>query len=335
LSAEASSADCGALPREVELCALVVHWGDRGALRSLVAAWPRGECRLGLVVVDNEGATEPAAETLPPATRWLAARQNLGFAGGINRALSETTAPFVLLLNPDAQPMPGALAALLEGFSLHPEAAGLAPRLLGRDGSAQHRWQLRPLPRARDLLGQALFLPLPRGAEREPEAGAQIAQPAAAALALRREVLLELGGLDERFHPAWFEDVDLCRRLAGADHRLLYWPAAAFRHGLGGSVETLGYGLFLWLYTRNLVRYARKHHGPLLASILRALVPVAAIARLLLVPIRPPRRAASRREAARGLLAVLAGALSGWRRPRALRERFDPATAEPLGDPGP
>ena len=36
--------------------------------------------------------------------------------------------------------------------------------------------------------------------------------PAAAALALRRPVFLELGGFDSRFVPAWWEDVDLAAR---------------------------------------------------------------------------------------------------------------------------
>jgi GT2 family glycosyltransferase len=308
----------------IELCALVVHWGDREALDALLASWPRDQPRCALVVVDNEGGAQPLAGELPPRTTWIAARQNLGFAGGVNRALRETTAPFVLLLNPDARPDPGALEALLDGFARLPGAAGLAPRLVGPGGDPQHRWQLRPLPRGRDLLGQALFLPLPRGERREPVAGAKLAQPAAAALALRRDVLLGLGGLDESFHPAWFEDVDLCRRLAAHGHELRYWPAAQFRHGLGGSVATLGYGPFLWVYTRNLVRYARRHHGRPLAVAVRALVPAGAVARWLLLPLRRPRRAASRGAAAQALLAVAAGALSDWRRPRALGARFAP-----------
>ncbi|HUP21825.1 MAG TPA: glycosyltransferase [Thermoanaerobaculia bacterium] len=304
----------------VALCALVVHWGDRDGLGALLRAWP-GEPRCALVVVDNEGAGPPSGE-LPPRTTWISARHNLGFAGGVNRALRATSAPFVLLLNPDAHPQPGALAALLDGFARHPEAAGLAPRLVGAGDTPQHRWQLRPLPRARDLLGQALFLPLPAGAAREPEAGEQVAQPAAAALALRREVLVELGGLDEGFYPAWFEDVDLCRRLAARGHRLLYWPRATFRHGLGGSVESLGYGAFLWVYARSLRRYAATHHSRWLAGALRLVLAVGAILRLALLPLRRPRRAPSRAAAARALLALAVGAISGWRLPRPLRDRF-------------
>ena len=75
-------------------------------------------------------------------------------------------------------------------------------------------WQLRRLPTPLALLAHALFWNPGAAAAAEPAAGAAIEQPAAAALALRRSVFEALGGFDEAFYPAWFEDVDLARRLA-------------------------------------------------------------------------------------------------------------------------
>jgi GT2 family glycosyltransferase len=154
----------------------------------------------------------------------------------------------------------------------------------------------------------------------EPPSGAPVEQPAAAALALRKSAVEEIGGLDAGFWPAWFEDVDLARRLAAAGQRVRYWPAARFRHGLGSTVPRLGYGPFLWIYDRNLVRYLRKHHGAGWALAARVLLVLGILLRLVLLPLRRPQRAASRREAFRGLFLVLAGVLSGWRWPRRLVE---------------
>jgi hypothetical protein len=151
--------------------------------------------------------------------------------------------------------------------------------------------------------------------EEEPEAGARVEQPAAAALALRREAFAAVGGFDAGFHPAWFEDVDLARRMKTAGLVLRYWPAAVFRHGLGSTVPRLGYGRFLWIYYRNLTRYLRKHHGPAWALAARAALVPGILIRLLLLPVRRPRRAESRGEAFTGLITVLAGALTGWRAP--------------------
>jgi len=314
---------------EPQLTGIAVCWGGASEVEELIAAWPAGP-RFELVVVDNGPEGDLAARIAAMKSgaaadvRVLDPGVNLGFAGGINAGAAAARAPAVLLLNPDAVPEPGALEALLDGLAAHPEAAGLAPRLVGPDGRAQHRWQLRRLPGLATLLAQAAFLPAGAGPRREPAEGAPVGQPAAAALLLRRPVLERVGGLDAGFHPAWFEDVDLARRLAATGARLIYWPRAAFRHRLGSSVPRLGYGHFLWIYDRNLVRYLAKHHGRAAAALARALLPAAAIARLVLLPLRRPRRAASRRAAALGLLAVALGAVTEWRRPRAWARELAP-----------
>jgi GT2 family glycosyltransferase len=253
---------------------------------------------------------------------------NLGFAGGANRGVAEAAAPLVLLLNPDAFPEDGALEALLDGVARHPEAAGVVPSLWGLEGSRpergapQHRWQLKPLPGPLRLVLEALFLPAAAGPPAAPPPGARIEQPAAAALALRRADWEAIGGMDEGFRPAWFEDVDLARRLRDTGRTLVYHPAARFRHALGSTVPRLGFRSFLWLYYRNLVRYLGKHHGRGWAAAARALLPVGMALRLALLPLRKPRRATSRAAAARGLLAVAAGALTRWRRPADLAREW-------------
>jgi N-acetylglucosaminyl-diphospho-decaprenol L-rhamnosyltransferase len=325
----------------------VVHWRDEARLAELIAAWPHDDPRFELLVVDNSGSAPPAppaavdasaawvtpsvpaaADAAPPrvtpsapAVRVLRPGRNLGFAGAVNAGAAASRAPLLLLLNPDAVPELGALDRLLEGFAAHPEAAGLAPRLAGPGGEPQFAWQLRRLPSAWGCLRQTLPWPgagdAPRSAV-EPPPGAPIEQPAAAALALRRAALDRAGGLDERFHPAWFEDVDLARRLWQSGARIVYWPAARFRHVQGSTVPRLGYGRFLWIYHRNLERYLAKHHGAAWALAARASLAAGLLLRLPLVAFRRPRRAASRRAAAAGLVLALAGAFSGWRLPRGL-----------------
>jgi GT2 family glycosyltransferase len=296
------------------LSGVVVHWHNEELLAELAAAWPR-DPRFELLVVDNGSKS---AELAAGLARVLRPGRNLGFAGGANAGVAAARAPILLILNPDAVPEPGALERLLEGFAACPDAAGLAPRLSGPGGEPQWAWQLRPLPTPWSLLGHILPLPGRDGVSREPAAGAAVEQPAAAALALRREALEAVGGFDPGFHPAWFEDVDLARRLREASLVLRYWPEARVRHGLGSTVPRLGYGPFLWIYHRNLDRYLAKHHGWGWALASRLLLAPGLLLRLALLPLRRPRRAASRGDAARGLVLALAGALTGWRRPRDL-----------------
>lgn len=296
------------------LTGVVVHWGRVEPLVELVEAWPVG---VELVVVDN-GGHGGLPEGVRGRARVVEGRGNLGFGGGANAGVEAARGEWVLVMNPDVRPEAGAverLVAALEGSG----AAGGVPRLVGGDGAGQEGWQLRGLPRLGHLLLQALQVPAaPRVAA---VAGGAVEQPAAAALALRREVFRGVGGFDERFHPAWFEDVDLAARLAAAGHRVVWLPEAVFRHRQGDSVGQLGYGRFLWTYQRNLARYAAKHHGRLAAAAVRLLLPVGIVARALLLPVRRPRRAPRTADALRGLGQALAGALSSWRLPAAWAER--------------
>ncbi len=308
------------MQRHPRLTAVVVHWHDEEHLEELVAAWP-DDPSVELLVIDNGGTLSH----LPAPARLILPGRNLGFAGGVNRGVEEARAPIVLVLNADARPRGGSLEKILVAFADFPEAAGIVPALVGPNGDPQHRWQLQPLPTPWTLLLQTFFLAGSRGPLEEPPRGTPVAQPAAAALALRRGVLRQIGGFDEDFHPAWFEDVDLARRLAQAGHHLLYEPSARFDHAGGATVGKLGYGPFLWLYYRGLSRYLAKYHAVGWRFPARLTLTLGMLLRLALVPPRRPRRAESRRAAAAGLLAVIAGAWTGWRRPATYARRFEPA----------
>lgn len=303
------------------LSAIVVHWRDEEHLGELVTCWP-DSADFELLVVDNSATLDP----LPAPAKLLQPGRNLGFAGGVNHGAAAARGAILLILNPDAIPRQGALEHLLAGFEAFPNAAGIVPALEGKGGEPQYRWQLQPLPSALDLIRQTFFFAAQRGPSRPPDRGTAIEQPAAAALALRAEVFRRIGGLDEGYFPAWFEDVDLARRLANDDHRLIYEPAARFGHAGGATVERLGYGPFLWIYYRGLVRYLGQHHGRGWACLARFCLPLGMLARITLLVMRRPRRAAGRRDAASGLLAVAAGAASGWRRPKHYAQRY---TARP------
>ena len=296
---------------EPVLTAVAPHWHDEEHLAVLVRDWPM-DARFELIVVDNGSDGDLAELTADRSNvRVLDPGQNLGFGAAVNRGATEAGGDLILILNTDARPRPGSLEALVRGMERHPDAAGLAPRLLGPGDAAQASWQLRRLPTLRTLAGYCCFVepaPLP-----EPAAGAPVEQPAACALLLRRSAFESAGSMDERFWPAWFEDVDLARRLADRGERVLYWPEAVFRHGLGASVPRLGYGAFLAAYYRNLDRYARKHHGRGAALLLRAVLVAVAFLRIVLLPLRRPRRARGRGEAAAGLWRLALAAVGGWR----------------------
>lgn len=215
---------------------------------------------------------------------------NVGFGAGINRSLAHARGRYLFLLNPDCELAPHALQELRDFLDAHPNATGAAPLLSDEGGDPQREFQLRRLPTLRSLASEILLLDklFPangtvahhRYRELELKEPSRIEQPAAAALLLRREVFDEVGTFDEQFSPAWFEDVDYCRRLAAQGKTIYVVPAAKARHYGGASLEHVPFERFTDVFYGNMWRYARKWLKPGHAEALRWVIIVGMILRL-------------------------------------------------------
>jgi hypothetical protein len=260
--------------------AVVVRWrgGDevRACLASLLA---HGGPRLAGTVLVDSGSGDGGAERLAaefPTVRVVALEENLGFAHAANRGAVEGGNELLLLLNPDTELLPGSLDQLAAALDRRPAVAGTVPLLEGVDGSSQHRWQLRRLPTTLRLAtgrsGAPAFTAPPTTEQAVP-------QPAAAAWLMRRTVWEALGGFNEIFAPAWWEDVDFCARLEAlvgsesfpATVGFIVQPSARILHHGGSSVASLGDEPFLAAYYGNLMRYAARHHARHASAILNCL----------------------------------------------------------------
>ena len=256
---------------------LVVSWQSGAWLERCVRSI--GPDAAELIVADNastDGSADRARAAAPHAT-VLALDRNLGFAGGVNAARRAAHAPRLLLLNPDAAATAGAVARLAAALDAAPDIGAAAGRLVGEDGAAQRGFNVRRLPTLASLLVDLLRLdhlwpgnPVSAtyyARDLDPDASADVEQPAAACLMVRADVFDRLGGMDERFWPAWWEDVDFCRRLLAAGYRIRYVPDAVFTHAGGTSVEALGRRRFSQAFAANRRRYVRKHHGAVAAAV--------------------------------------------------------------------
>jgi N-acetylglucosaminyl-diphospho-decaprenol L-rhamnosyltransferase len=101
---------------------------------------------------------------------------------------------------------------------------------------------------------------------------------------VRRDAYEEAEGFDEQFYPAWYEDVDFCRRVKAQGWEIFFLPAAEFLHSGGYSAETLGSESFLNAYYGNQLRYARKHFGSMGSVAVRASVAAGMIGRMIARP---------------------------------------------------
>jgi N-acetylglucosaminyl-diphospho-decaprenol L-rhamnosyltransferase len=237
-----------------------------GCLDSL-AGLPETE----IVVVDNASTDGTPAEANRPGTRLIANSRNLGFAGAVNQGVRATSAPFVLLLNPDAQLQHG-LSALIAQFE-DPFTGAAGGRLTGPDGQAQTGFMARNLPTPAALIFELLGINRlwPRNRVNwhyrclglNPSAAADVEQPAGAFLMFSRSAYEKVGGFDERFYPVWFEDVDFCAQLKEAGYRVRYTPEAVANHTGGHSIDTLPMEIRQRYWYGSLLEYAAKRYSPL------------------------------------------------------------------------
>lgn len=306
----------------LDLSILIVTWNsarwiDR-CLQSIPAACEGLDYE---VVVHDNASTDDTIQHLGKSN-VLRSTTNEGFAAGTNRAFAESRGRYVFLLNPDCELAPRALTILFEFLESHPQIAAAVPLLTDHSGDSQREFQLRRLPTLGTFAAEVLLLDklFPRNPatasyryrDLDLTRAQKIEQPAAAALLLRREVVDEIGPLDEQFAPAWFEDVDYCRRLA--EHRKEVWvvPGAQVVHFGGASLEHMHFAGFVEIWNRNMWRYARKWMRPGQAEALRWGIVFGMMLRIsaCLVGLHP--RGVGSREAMRAYAGVMKKAFHRW-----------------------
>ena len=247
---------------------------------------------------------------------------NDGFATATNGAIARSTGRYVLLLNPDCALAPGALATLVDFLDRNHTVSVAAPLLTDERGDSQRDFQLRRLPTLGTLTSEILLLDrlVPSNRKRawyrytdldltKPQ---RIEQPAGAALLVRREVFDEIGVLDERFAPAWFEDVDFFRRLAAAGKTAWVVPAAEAKHYGGSSLDQMSYAEFAAIWYRNMWRYAQKWMTARQCETLRWAVIAGMAARCVAATIGLTPQGVRRGDALRAYSRVLKQAFRRW-----------------------
>src|SRR4051812_11260765 len=129
----------------------MVTWNSRDVTVDALERLLRSDqgCDFRLLVRDN-GSTDGTPEAIRerfPDVEVDAGTDNLGFAGGMNRIIARSDAPWFFPLNSDAWPEDGCLATLVRAAEGHPTAAAVAPLLLRPDGTLEHSTHPFPSPR--------------------------------------------------------------------------------------------------------------------------------------------------------------------------------------------
>lgn len=237
---------------EPVLAVVIVSWNSwadlEPCLRSVEAELP--DAHAELVVVDcasTDGTPDRVVEEFP---RWRVVRsaENLGFARGNNVGFACTSAPSVLLLNPDTALLPGCVRRLLAVLDASPDVGAVSPLKVNADGSDQPSWGRFPTLRE-ELLRQSLLyrlvpVPSPQGPSFRPDrqrrllphgSARDVDWCTASGLLVRRAAVSP--PLFAEGDYLYREEVVLCRRLRERGWRVRFEPEARMVHVMGTSVR--------------------------------------------------------------------------------------------------
>jgi N-acetylglucosaminyl-diphospho-decaprenol L-rhamnosyltransferase len=227
-----------------------------------------GDLSLDVVVVDNGSRDGSAASAIAahPRARLTENRSNLGFAAAANIGIRATEAPYVLLLNPDAEIVSGTLASLVKVADERPDAGAVGPLVRNPDRTIQP--SARRVPRTFEALMHAFLGPVaPRNrwtraytmADWDRTTEREVEWISGSAMLLRRRALHEVGVFDDGYF-MYVEDVDLCTRLRRSGWTVLFSPELEVIHEMGVSARGQSRPMARE-HSRSIYRYFSKHRA--------------------------------------------------------------------------
>jgi len=203
-----------------------------------------------LIIVDNASRDDSVAVARQhfPTAHIITNNHNRGFASAVNQGVVAGSGRIVATLNPDTEVAPSWLDALVATLDRDPQIGIVGSAITDpHDGHLLHSG------------GQydAVTFRTTHRAEVSQTSEADVDYVTGAGMALRRSDWQRLGGFDEGFFPAYFEDLDLCLRVRASGLRCVFVPQAQLHHHESTATGKQS-GAFYFYYHRNRWRMIRK-----------------------------------------------------------------------------
>ena len=250
---------------------VIVNWNTKALLLQCLDSIKQSTRNLSLqiIVVDNassDGSSEAVTAQFPGVT-LVCSSQNLGFAKANNKGLHLATGRYVALINSDVIVLEDCLQTLIRWMDCHADIGLVGPEVLNGDRTLQHSGKRDP--NLWRLFSEALFLDkIPFLWQAFPGSDMKAKELANNCCVevlsgcfwmARKEALIKVGGLDERFF-MYCEDNDWCRRFRLAGWIVFYYKEARAVHFGGASSANAPERFFIEL-KRAQLQYLEKYYG--------------------------------------------------------------------------
>ena len=188
------------------------------------------------VIVVDDGSTEPQVARLEEISglAYVRNRHNLGFLRAVNGAARKARGRYLLLLNNDTQVRHGWLDHLVERMA-DPDVGTVGAKLVYPSGHLQEAGVCMRSDGSAQLVGL-------NGNPHEPlfNQVREVDYCSGACVLIEKTLFESIGGFDERYAPAYFEDADLGFKVRQQGKKNLYCPSAEVVHHLSVTTGAQG-----------------------------------------------------------------------------------------------
>ena len=225
-----------------KVAVIILNWNGEKLLREfLPSVIATTDSTIADVIVADNGSTDSSVELLRnefPQVKVLEFSENYGFAEGYNRAIKETNYPYTILLNSDVATTDGWVNPLYEQMEANPNIGACQPKIRAYTNKSHFEYagaaggfiDCNGYPYCRGRIFDSV----------EEDKGQYdniipIFWATGAALMVRSELYLKVGGLDKDFF-AHMEEIDLCWRILLTGSDIVAVPQSTVFHLGGGSL---------------------------------------------------------------------------------------------------
>ncbi len=250
---------------KTDVAVVILNWNGKHFLEKflhLIIDRSREHARV--IVADNcsvDGSAEYIGKNFPDI-EFLQFEDNLGYAGGYNRALKLIKAKYYVLLNSDIEVCNDWLMPVIELMENNNEISACQPKIMQYDQADMFEYA-GAAGGFVDFLGYPfcrgrIFFTLEKDNAQYDKGFSEVFWASGACMFLRAEHFHEVGGFDENFF-AHMEEIDLCWRLKRNGKNIVFCPESVVYHIGGGTLPKtnprktyLNFRNSLWVITKNL-----------------------------------------------------------------------------------